>query len=86
MAVNKPQIDQFAPAPALTSCGELMEILDIISAKLQMPQGTSHVKSSHMRFPSGKSQSYIFIFSPPSDTVPNLSLIKTLKHVNPVSF
>jgi len=32
---------QFAPAPVLTTLGELMEILDIVSAKSQMLQGTS---------------------------------------------
>jgi len=39
-AVDKPQIDQFAPAPALTTFGELLEILDTVSANSLMLQGT----------------------------------------------
>jgi len=34
-------MDQFAPAPELTTFGELMEMLEIVSAKSQMLQGSS---------------------------------------------
>jgi len=46
-------MNQFAPAPALRIFGEMMEILDIISPKSQMQQGSSQVESSHMRLASG---------------------------------
>jgi hypothetical protein len=37
-AVIKPQIDQFAQASVPRTCGELIEILDSFSRKLQYPK------------------------------------------------
>jgi len=79
-------MDQFAPAPAQTTFGELMEIHDIVSAKLQILQGTSQAESSHTRLATGKPQSYIRISSLSPGTVPNSSPIKQLKPVNAGSF
>jgi len=79
-------MDQFAPAPVLTTFGELMEILDIVSAKLQMPQGTSQAESRHTRLASWKPRSYICIVSLPPDVEPNSSPIKQSKPVELVSF
>ena len=85
-AVDKPQMDQFAPAPAQTTLGELMEILDVIRAKSLMLQGTSHAESSHMRLAPRTPQSYICILSPEPEVLPNSSLIKQSKPDKPVNF
>jgi hypothetical protein len=85
MADIQLQMDQFATAPALTTIGELMEILDIISAKSQMQQGSSHVESSHRRLASGKPQCYICILSLQPNAVSNWSLIMQSRCGEPVS-
>jgi len=41
MAVVKPEMDPYAPVPALTTIVEWMEIVDIVSANSQMMLGTS---------------------------------------------
>jgi len=56
-AVIKPETDQDFAAPALTTFGEVLEYLDIVPRRSQMPQGTSQPGSSHMRLGSGKPQS-----------------------------
>jgi hypothetical protein len=86
MAVDMAQIDQFAPAPALTTFGELMQILDIVSTTSQMPQATSQAESCHMRLASRKRQSNIGISSLPPDMVPSLSPVKQSKLIILVSF
>jgi hypothetical protein len=74
-AVAKPHMNQLAPASVLTTGGELMEIADIISAKLPMPHGTSQVASSQMRLACWKTQSCILIWSRPLDAETNLSMM-----------
>jgi hypothetical protein len=41
MADVKPEMDQYASVPALTTMVEWMEIVDIVSANWQMMLGTS---------------------------------------------
>jgi hypothetical protein len=53
-AVVKPQTDHDVAAPALTTFGELMDSLDIVPRRSQMPQGTSRPGSSHLRLGSWK--------------------------------
>jgi len=47
-AVVKPQTDSTAPAPSLTTFGELMQGLDIVPGQSQMPRVTSQQGSSQM--------------------------------------
>jgi hypothetical protein len=54
MTIINSQIDQFTNAVVPATFGELMEIVHIVSTKLQMLQGTSHAESSHMRLASRK--------------------------------
>jgi len=56
-AVVKLQTDHDIAAPALTTFGEFMECLNIVPRMWQMPQGTSHPGSSHIRLGSGMPQS-----------------------------
>jgi hypothetical protein len=72
MAVMMPQLDQFSPASALTTFGELMEIFDIVSTKSQMQQGSSQVDSRHVRFASRKSLFDICASSLPPHVLSNL--------------
>jgi hypothetical protein len=68
-------MDLLACAPVLTTSEELMEIQDIVSARLQIPQGTPQAASSDIWVASGKSQSYIRILCHLPGTVPNSSLV-----------
>jgi len=78
-AVIKLQMDQVAPAPTLTTVGEMMEINDIISGKLQKPQGTPEAECSRIRLAFGKPQSPICTWSHQGNGVPNSFPIKQLK-------
>jgi len=53
----KPNTEKFATVAAPTTFGELMQTLDIVPGKLQIPQGTSKSGSSHIKLGSGKPQS-----------------------------
>jgi len=56
-AVVKPETDDDALAPALTTFGEQMECLDNVPGISQIPQETSPPGCSHMMPGSGKLQS-----------------------------
>jgi hypothetical protein len=78
-------MDQFSPATAPTTFGELMEIHDSVSGKLQCRK--EHPKyGSHMRLAYGKPASYIGILALITDAIPNLQPIKQLKPLKPVRF
>jgi len=51
-AVRNPQTDSTAATPSPTSCGELMQALDIVPGQSQMPQVTSRQRSSQIRLGS----------------------------------
>jgi len=56
LAVTNRQTDEEAAAPALTTFGQLLEILDIVPWILVMPQETPWPGSSHNWLGSGKPQ------------------------------
>jgi hypothetical protein len=70
-AIVKPQTDTAAAALLPKTFGELMQTLDTVPGKLQMPQGTSRPGSSQMRLGSEKLQSHTDIVSLWPDTVAN---------------
>jgi hypothetical protein len=52
-----PQKEQDEPVPVLTASVNLMETLDLVIRKLQMPQGTSRPGSSYIRLGFWKAHS-----------------------------
>jgi hypothetical protein len=71
MAVVKLQMVYIAHTSTGTTCGERMEILDIVSRKSQMPQATSLADSCHIRLASGKTKSNMYTMSHLLNAVPN---------------
>jgi len=57
-AVIHPRIDDDAAASASTTFVEIMQYLDTVPWILQLPQGTSRPRSSHMRLGSGKPRTF----------------------------
>jgi len=86
LAVIQPQTADDAASSAPTTLGELMEALDSVPEKLQMPKVTSWPGSSHMRLGSRKAQTDERIPSLPPAPMPDSSPIQKWKHVEPVSF
>lgn len=85
-AVLKPQREKVAAKPAPRTCQELIKILCISPRNSQMAEGTSRQGSCHMKLGSGKPQSHICIASLPPNVLPDSSLMKKDKVVEPVSF
>jgi len=85
-AVVQPQTADDAASSAPTTFGELMETLDHIRRRLQMPQVNSRPGCSYMRLGSGKPQTHEHVLSLPPAPMPDWSPIPKSKHVNPVSF
>jgi len=85
-AVVQQQTNDDAPAPPLTTFGELMEGLDIVPGISQRPQGTSRPGSSHIRLGSVKPQSKSSIPSGEPAAEPDSSTLLNAKPVEPVSF
>jgi len=84
-AVVQPQTNDDAPAPPLTTFGELMESVDIGPGISQRPQGTSRPGSSHIRLGSVKPQSKLNIPSGEPAAEPDSSMSLKAKLVEPVS-
>jgi hypothetical protein len=74
-----------APAPQLTTLGELKEPLDIVTGISQTPQGTSRPGSYHMRLGSVKPQSKSSINGDEPAAEPYWSMLLKAKPVEPVS-
>jgi hypothetical protein len=85
-AVVQPQTNDDAPAPPLTTFGQLVVSFDIVPGILQMPQGTSRPGSSHMRLGSVKPQSKSTIPSGEPAAEPDSSTLLKAKPIEPVSF
>ena len=85
-AVVQLQTNDDALPPPQTPFGELMESLDIVPGKAQMPQGTSRPGSSHIRLGSLKPQSKLTMPSGEPAVEPDSSTLLTAKPVEPVSF
>jgi hypothetical protein len=84
-AVVKSHSDKDAAHPAPSLFGELMESLDIIPEKLQMPHGTSRPGSRDLRLGSGRLQSNNHIALLLPNVEPDSSPIKQAKPIEPVS-
>jgi len=85
-AVVQPQTNDDASAPPPTTFGELMESHDIVPGVLQMPQGTSRPRSSHVRLGSVKPQWKLSIPSREAAAEPDSSTLLNAQTVDPVSF
>jgi len=85
-AVVKSPTDQVAAAPPLTTFGELIECLDIVSGISRMPEDTSRPGSGHMRLHSTKPQSTKRITPPRPCAESDLPQIKYAMPVEPVRF
>jgi len=75
-----------APAPPLSTCGVLMESLDIVPGISFRPQGTSRPASNHNRLGSVKPQSKLSIPSGEPAVEPVSSMLLIAKPVEPVGF
>ena len=86
LEVIQQQTDDDAVTPVLTTIGELLECLDIVTGILQMPQRTPQPGSSHSNVGSVKplSNTTIYAFEPSAE-LDTSSLLKA-KHVQPASF
>jgi len=85
-AVVQLQTDDDAVAPALTSFADLMECLDIVAEKSQMPQGTSRLESSQYKPWPVKPQFNVSIPGLEPGAEANSSPLLHVKPVEPVSF
>ena len=83
--VVQPQTDDDASAPPLTTFGELMERPDIVPGISQMLQGTSRLRSGHIRLGSVKQQSNTSVSGLEPAAEPNMSPLLNAKPVEPVS-
>jgi len=84
-AVVQPQTKDDAPAPSLTTFGELMESVDVVPGISQRLQGTSRPGSSHIRLGSVKPWSKSSIPSGEPAAEPDSSTLLKVKPVEPVS-
>jgi hypothetical protein len=84
LAIVKSHTDDDAAHPPPLTFGKLIQSLDIIFGKLQMPEGTSRPGSSHLRLGSRIPQSNKRIVSLPPKVEPDSSLINTAKPIEPV--
>jgi len=85
-AVAKPQRDWTAATPSPTTFGELMQALDMVPGKSQMPQVKSRQGSIQMRLGLEKPQADNHIVRPMLAAVPDSSQIVIAKPVQPGSF
>ena len=85
-AIVKLHLDDDAAASVLSTCGELMECLDIVPGISEMPQRTSRPPCGHMRLGSGKPQFNTKLLSLVPDPEPDSLLILNLKSVELVCF
>jgi len=85
-AVVQPQTEDDVASPALTTFGELMECLDIVTGTSQMVQATTGSGSSKIRLGSGKPQSNTNIAGLTPSAEPNFSPFLLAKPVELVSF
>jgi len=85
-AVVQLQPEDDAASPALTTCEELMKCLDTVPGISQLPQGTTHTESSHMRPESGKPQLNMSIHGLAPSAEPDSSPFLTSKLVTPLNF
>ena len=84
-AVIQPQTNDDAPASPLTTIGELMESVDVVTRKSQRLQGTSQPGSSHIRLGSVKPQSKSSIPCGEQTGEPDSSKLLKAKPLEPVS-
>jgi len=85
-AVVQPHTAGDATSAVRTTFGELMETIDYVPGKLQIPQGISRPGGSHPRLGSQNSQTHEFIPSHPPAAMAHWSPIQKLLHVARVSF
>jgi len=83
--VVEPPTDTTAATPSLTTSGELMQVPDIISGQLQMPQVTSRQGSSQMRLSSERPEPDNHIVSQMPDSMRNPSQMENAKPDQPIS-
>jgi hypothetical protein len=86
LAIFQPQTIEDAPAPPPTMFGELLESVQIVPGRVQMPQGTLRRGSSHIRLGSVKPQSKSSIPCGEPAAEPDSSMLLKAKLVEPVSF
>jgi hypothetical protein len=84
-AVIELQTEDDAVLRPPTTFGELMECLEIVPGILQMPQGNSRPRSSHITLGLVKPQSKSSIPSGEPAVVPDTSMLLNDKPVEPVS-
>jgi len=85
-AVVKPKPDTTAPTLSPTTCGELMQTLDIIPRQSQIPHVMSRPGNNQIRLGSEKTQTLSLIAHLMPDEVHDLSQMEIEKPVEPISF
>jgi len=85
-AVGKSQTDSTAATPSPTTCGELLQALDIVPGQSQIAQVTTQQGSCQMRLGWDKPQADNHVVPPMPAARPKYSQIEIVKPVQPESF